>query len=176
MVLDLKYYDDPFLRKKTKPVEKITDEIRKFVQDMIDTIKAHNSIGLAASQVGRDLRIFAIPECILNEEGNLEIGEIRVFINPKLSKPSSETDIVLEGCMSFPGLHLEIERPVSIHVEALDLEGKTFKKHYKGFTARQIMHENDHLNGVLYIDRAKPSLRKKVHPLLQAMKKKFAKK
>lgn len=174
MILNLKYYNDPILRKKSKKIEKLTDEIRTFIADMKETVLAHeNSIGLSAPQVGRDLSIFIIKEAVLNPDGNLEVGEMKVFINPVLSRPSQEKESLLEGCMSFPGIHLEIERPISIHVKAMDEEGKPIDKTYSGFTARQIMHENDHLNGVLFIDRAKPNLRKKVQPLLQALKKKY---
>lgn len=173
MKLKILYYNHPILRVKCKPVEKITDEIRAFIQDMIETAKSYDSIGLAASQVGRDLRIFLVRDHIVKPDGSLEFTNFEVYINPKLSNPTEETNIVSEGCMSFPGLYVDVERPLGIEVEAMNSDGKLFKQKLHGFKARQVMHENDHINGVLYIDRLHPKEKKQAEPFIAQIKKKY---
>ena len=149
------YYGNPVLRKNCAPVEEITDEIRQLVSDMIETMDALNGVGLAANQIGESLQIFIIRPVTMNENKEVVLGDVEVYINPRLSNPSEQTEIYTEGCLSFPSLFVDIERPYSIHVEATDLEGNTFSKDLTGFIAREIMHENDHLHGRLFIDRIK---------------------
>ncbi|MGD2169690.1 MAG: peptide deformylase [Chlamydiota bacterium] len=173
MLLKLCYYNNPILRKKCKPVKEITDEIKRLAQDMIETMDAGNGVGLAAPQVGKDLAIFVMREDKYTEEGELVLGDAKVFINPKLSNPSKETNVHLEGCLSLPGLHLDIERPNVIYVEAMDLEGNITSQEFTDFTARIIMHENDHLNGVLFIDRIPKKTKKKIEPSLRKIKEKY---
>lgn len=174
MLLKICYYNNPILRKKCKPVPKITDEIKRLVQDMIETMDASNGIGLAAPQVGRDLAIFVMREDNYTDDGELILGDVKVFINPKLSNPSSQKNTHSEGCLSLPGLHIDIDRPNSIYVEAIDLEGNAISQEFTDYTARVIMHENDHLNGVLFIDRISKNMKKKIEPALRAIKEKYA--
>lgn len=176
MILPLCYYGNPILRKKAQPVEKITDEIRQFVQDMVETMDALHGIGLAATQVGKLLRIIIIrPVEFIEGDEKPRIGEVEVFINPKLSAPSEQIELDSEGCLSIPKLHADIERPVKIHVEALDLDGKTFFKDYVGFVAREVMHENDHLNGRLFIDLIRDKqVKKDIEPILKEIKEKYS--
>ena len=174
MILDLTYWDNPILRANCQSVEKITDEIKQLVQDMIETMDAKNGVGLAAPQIGKDLRIFVIREPIENPDDTISLGEPQVFINPNLTNPSKDLEIMTEGCLSFPGLHLDIIRPLSITVEAMDLDGKNFKQDLVGYKARVIMHENDHINGKLFIDRVNPKLRKKIEPDLKKIKAQYS--
>jgi len=174
MILDLTYWDNPILRANCQSVEKITDEIKQLVQDMIETMDAKNGVGLAAPQIGKDLRIFVIREPIENPDDTISLGEPQVFINPNLTNPSKDLEIMSEGCLSFPGLHLDIIRPLSITVEAMDLDGKNFKQDLVGYKARVIMHENDHINGKLFIDRVNPKLRKKIEPDLKKIKAQYS--
>ena len=92
---------------------------------------------------------------------------MEVFINPVLSSPSKETESLPEGCLSIPGIHREVVRPFKIHVEAMDLSGKLFSVDLEGFKARQVMHENDHLYGTLFVDRLDQKVRKEIDPLLR---------
>jgi len=96
-----------------------------------------------------------------------------VIINPVLSSPSEEKVSMLEGCMSLPDLHVEVVRPKSIHVSYQNLLGETIEEDLFDFRARMFMHENDHLNGVLHIDRMDPKERKQIEQLLREMKKKY---
>lgn len=173
MKLPLYYYGSPVLRKKCQEVDKITDEIRMLVSNMIETMDANNGVGLAASQVGELLRIFVIRPEIKLPDGKFDLGAPEVYINPVLSNPSDEIDIMNEGCLSLPGLHADIERPFSIHIEALDVEGNVISLDATGFKARELMHENDHLNGKLFIDRLYHEDKRAVEPLLRKLKKKY---
>lgn len=174
MLLKIVYYGNPLLRRKCKPIAQITDEIRKLAADMIETMIAHNGVGLAAPQVGRDVRIFVMREEIMKEEGDFEFSSPEVVINPTLSQPSLETQTGPEGCLSIPGLHLEIQRPQSITIRYQNLLGESKEEKLENFRARVFMHENDHLNGTLTIDRVSSDMRKKIDPILRKIKDKMS--
>lgn len=170
MKLGLRYYGDPILRQKAKPVEKITDEIRQLVHDMIETMLHFSGIGLAAPQVGRLLRIYVSNVDYEDEKGEVHLCEPRVYINPVLTNPSDVFVERSEGCLSIPKLYVPVVRPLSVDVEAMDVEGKRFTRNCYGFLARNMMHENDHLNGVLHIDRVKGKRRTELEPALRQIK------
>lgn len=174
MKLELAYYGDPFLRKKCKPVEEINDELKELVEDMVETLVEHNGIGLAAPQVKKNLRLFitAVPKEL--PDGEWEEGELLVFINPEIISYSEETEERQEGCLSIPKLYGMVNRPVSIVIRATDIEGNTFEREFDGLQARCCLHENDHINGVLYIDRIRGKERKLLDPKLKEIKKKFS--
>ncbi|MBN2478996.1 MAG: peptide deformylase [Parachlamydiales bacterium] len=173
MILPLVYYGNSFLRQRCLEIKEITPEIKQLVLDMTETMDANNGVGLAAIQVGKLLRLFIIRPVLEDEKGEAILGEVEVFINPKISNPSQETEILSEGCLSVPGVHSEVERPVSIHIEALDLDGNKVSKDIQGFKARELMHENDHLNGVLFIDRIPTQSRKEIESALKMIKEKY---
>jgi len=172
------YYGNPVLRKKAEPIKEITDEIRQIAQDLIDTCRPNNGAGLAAPQIGRSVRMFLLYLATHDKDGAVGEEVPYFFINPELSSPGSNTLIGAEGCLSIPEFHAEVERPDEIHVKAMDLEGNTFEKTLYGWEAREVMHENDHLNGVLYVDRipAKERRSKGIDDILAKIKKKYAKK
>jgi peptide deformylase len=173
MLLPIYYYGHPILRKRCAPVGQITDEIRKMAQDMIETMDKNNGVGLAAPQVGHSIRLFVLRNYLFTEDGHWTLSEPKVYINPKLSSPGDELVCDTEGCLSLPGIRLEVERPNSITIEATDLDGKVFVEELEGYNARVRMHENDHINGVLFIDRIDVHTRKKLDPLLKEIKKKY---
>ena len=140
-------YPDPRLREVGKPVEKVDDSIRRLVEDMAETMYAAPGVGLAAPQIGVPLRVFVID--IAAED---EPSELRVFINPELFDLDG-TQTWNEGCLSFPGVSEEIKRAETVKVRALDANGKSFELEAEGLLAVAIQHENDHLNGVLMIDK-----------------------
>jgi len=173
MILDLKYYGNPVLRKKCKVIEKITDEVRQLAQDLIETVLAENGAGLAAPQVGHCVRMFVIRyDNGMDEEGMPFLCPPKIYINPKLSQPSEGMFSHDEGCLSIPGILAKVTRPCNITVEAMDLSGNIFTEKTTGWRAKAIMHENDHLNGVLFIDRVHPRIKKKIDPALKELKKK----
>lgn len=171
----LTYFGNPVLRKRSEPINTINEEICQIAQDLIDTVKALNGAGLAAPQIGISLRIFVI--CFENgvdKEGMpIMSSEPQVFINPQIKLSNSKSVSLEEGCLSIPNIREEVVRPETIIVEATGLDGKVFKETATGWRARVIMHENDHLNGVLFIDRLDPKTRKILQPVLRKIKQKI---
>lgn len=174
MRLPVRYYGDSILRKKCVPIEKITDEIRQLIADMIETIDLENGIGLAAPQIGQPIRLFVLRNYVESADGLWSIDPTpRVYINPKLIDPSGPEAVEEEGCLSLPGLRAPVKRPWKITVEAIDINGNEFREEIEGYNARVRMHENDHINGVLFIDRLDQHIRNQIEPLLREMKKKY---
>jgi peptide deformylase len=173
-LLPLAYYGDAVLREKAQPIAEITDEIKVLVERMIETMHASAGIGLAAPQVHHSIRLFIIQAPVETAEGKFESGEIQVFINPKLSAPSSETCNLEEGCLSIPQLRGTVRRPTEISVEYTNLEDERIYKRVSGWEARVIMHENDHINGVLFIDRLDGKARADMEVRLNQLKERLA--
>ncbi len=179
MRLKLRYWDDPILRKRCEPIREVTEEIKQLARDLIETVDKGNGVGLSAPQVGYSLRLFILRDYILTEDGRWAMGEPKVYINPKLSSPGTNFLVEAEGCLSFPGLRVNVARPDSITVDALDINGQPFHEEIIGVdevsahNARVRMHENDHINGVLFIDRADINTRRKIEPALREIKKKY---
>lgn len=170
-----RYLGDPVLREHSKPIEEITDEIKELAHFMIDYADNNNGIGLSAVQVGVPIRLFVLRDYIILPDGKWSVSEPKVFINPKVLWKSKEMEEDQEGCMSVPNLQVgPIARPAKVRIEALDLDGNTFVDEREGINARVSFHENDHLNGVLHIDRLPPRVRKKIESDLQAIKKKYS--
>ncbi len=138
---------DPILRKKSDPLEKVDDELRKLLDDMIETMYEAPGIGLAAVQIGILKRLVVIDTSKKDEKKN------PIFlINPEITYKSTNTSLYEEGCLSLPGHFAEIERPAECHLNYIDYFGKEKKLEAKGLLATCIQHEVDHLNGILFID------------------------
>lgn len=140
-------YPDPRLREVAKPVERVDDEIRQLVDDMAETMYAAPGVGLAATQIGVDKRVF-----VIDIAGDDEPSELRVFINPEIYEKDG-VQVWNEGCLSFPGVSEEIRRAEHVRVRALDRKGNEFDLEADGLLAVAIQHENDHLDGILMIDK-----------------------
>jgi len=179
MVLEIVQYGHPVLRQRCRPVEEVTDEIRQFAEDMIETMRDAHGVGLAAPQVARDIRMAVVdvshdPECISYLKVNGEDAELAsimplVFINPEIDfgkDKESET----EGCLSIQGISADVRRPESVKVKLAQLDGSVLEIETDGLLARALQHEIDHLNGVLFVDRlnsaAKLSAKRKLKQLL----------
>lgn len=167
------YFGNPKLRKKSVEVTSITEEVKVLVSEMIEVMDAKKGVGLAAPQLGEHLRIFIIRPEIVLPNNEITLGPVEVFINPRLFDPSKETHTMAEGCLSIPGIHVEVIRPIAISIEALDLNGNKISFRAEGFKARELMHENDHLNGVLFVDRVSDELKKEIEPFLRNFKKRL---
>lgn len=176
MKLPLAYYGDPILRKKTATVTEITPKIHQLIKDMVETMQENDGCGLAAPQVHESLSLFitCIPQYV--DEETVLPGKLRVFINPKIVAHSSEVWPCQEGCLSIPGLRATVARPLKVTIQATDLENQTFVEEFVGFDAHVVMHENDHINGVLYIDRLSPKRKKEIENDLKEIKRKYSKK
>ncbi|WP_147615221.1 peptide deformylase [Treponema pectinovorum] len=157
------------LRKKAVPVEQaeINDDLRKFINEMFDTMDEAEGVGLAAPQVGVSKRFFVI---------TADDDVRRVFINPQIIYTSNELCDYDEGCLSLPGFDEKITRPAKVTVSALDENGKAFTLEADGLLARCIQHENDHLDGIMYIDRGDPEFAAKVTAQMKKRLERSAKK
>ncbi|WP_039357815.1 peptide deformylase [Candidatus Protochlamydia amoebophila] len=175
MKLPLAYYGDSVLRKKGSQIVEINDTIKQLVQDMIETMEANDGCGLAAPQVHQSLSLFitCIPQYLENDQ--VIPGQVRVFINPKILSYSQEVWACQEACLSIPGMRETVSRPLKVTIQATDLNGHSFTEEFEGFDAHVIMHENDHVNGVLYIDRLPPKRKKGIEKFLREIKKKYSK-
>jgi peptide deformylase len=176
MKLSLAYYGESILRKKCERVNEINEELRQLVNDMVETMMAHDGIGIAAPQVHHSIALFIINVPIPTENGHWLPPKLRVFINPKIIAHSEELWGLEEGCLSIPTIYGTVHRPIKIKVEATDLDGNVFIEEFVGYEARAIMHENDHINGVLFIDRLHGKERKELELRLREIKKKYLKK
>lgn len=142
---------DKQLRLVSRPVEKVTPEIRQLVDDMFQTMYDAPGIGLAAIQVAQPLRVITMDLAKRDENGEGK-PEPRVFINPEILAKSDELSVYQEGCLSIPEYYEEVERPARVRVRFADLDGKVHEEDAEGLYATCIQHEIDHLNGVLFID------------------------
>jgi peptide deformylase len=141
------HYPDPRLREKALPVERITPDIEKLIDDMAETMYAAPGVGLAATQIGERHRIF-----LIDIAGEDEPSKLIVFINPEIVKKEGE-QCGPEGCLSFPTVTEDIKRAAKITVRALDKKGAHFELEAEGLLSVAVQHESDHLDGVLMIDR-----------------------
>jgi peptide deformylase len=155
MILTIITQENKGLRKKSEPVETITPEIVQFINNMIDTLRSKPGLGLAAPQVGKNLRIIIIESRgSKDEEGNIiyENIPLTILINPEIVKFSKEKVEMDEGCFSVPNIFGPVSRPKKVKVVAKDIKGKKILINTGGLLARVMQHEIDHLNGVLFID------------------------
>jgi len=139
------------LRLVSKPVEKITPDIRKLVDDMFETMYDAPGIGLAAIQVAQPLRIITMDLARRDENGETKPLP-RVFINPEILTHSEEMSAYEEGCLSVPEYYEEVLRPAKVRLRFTDIDGKVHEEDAEGLFATCIQHEIDHLNGVLFVD------------------------
>ncbi len=143
-------HPDAFLREKASDVRKVTPQIEKLVQNMLDTMYDANGVGLAAPQIGVSKRVVVL--------GPGE--EVLVLINPRIITATGEPEIGEEGCLSVPDVWGLVRRSPTVVVEGWNLQGKEFSFEAEGLMARAIQHEIDHLDGILFIDRAEKLLKK----------------
>lgn len=166
MTLSLVFYGSEVLRQRAVEVEAITDEVRSLAERMIETMMAEEGIGLAANQVGSLLRIFIMRRYrIVDDE--IVWGESQVCLNPLIIQQSASYASDEEGCLSIPGLRAAVVRPKSIVLQWLDLDGCQRTEPLEDLQARIAMHELDHLDGKLFIDRLSPKKRRALEPMLQ---------
>ncbi len=163
--LSLHIYGDEVLRQKAQDVTEFDDKLKKTVEEMIQVMYNNKGVGLAAPQVGISKRFFIVD--IDRTENSL------IFVaNPEISYYSSDKEFFEEGCLSVPGIYAEVERPRSIIMTGQDINGNQIEITASGFLARALMHENDHLSGVLFVDLIPEENNKKVKNQLKKLTKK----
>ncbi len=155
-ILDIVTLPHELLRMKTEPVTQFGDELQQLIDDMIETMREAPGVGLAAPQIGRSLRLAVVETLPDYDEQGEEIEGTRdlyVIANPEVVWTSRQEVAGIEGCLSIPGYLGEVFRPEEIRIKAQDRYGRSFKLRLHDWDARIFLHEIDHLNGVLYIDR-----------------------
>ncbi len=150
-ILPIVYLPDPVLRRKAHKVENFDDDLKKLVSDMVETMREAPGVGLAAPQVGVSKRLAVIE---YGDEDESKPKKLYVVINPEISFPSDDTVPGFEGCLSVPGYAGEVERFTHAVIKYQNLQGKPVKTKAKDWLARIFQHELDHLDGIVYIDRA----------------------
>ena len=152
-ILEILTFPDPRLRIKSKPVTKFDAEFQQLVDDMLETMRAAPGVGLAAPQIGEPLQLVVI-EYNDDEEDEDAKPKRYILANPQFIWFSDEKVTDLEGCLSVPGFTGTVERSEAVSLKAQNRFGKPVKLNVDGWLARIFQHEIDHLNGVLYIDKA----------------------
>ena len=150
MALDIRTFGDPVLKTRAAPVESFDESLAHLTQDMLATMRDKEGVGLAANQVGRLKRVLVA--AVEDEE--------YVIVNPVLTNRAETTEKASEGCLSIPGIQVDVERPISVTVSAQDVSGKPLHLEASGLLARVLQHEVDHLDGVLILDRTDRESRK----------------
>ncbi len=153
------------LRQKCTPINEVDDEVRSLVDDLFDSMRAAEGVGLAAPQIGVARRA-----CVIDVSAQQPEHPPIVLINPRIVS-SEGTQVGEEGCLSFPDLYGDVKRAERVAVEALDLDGQAFTTEGTGFYARALQHELDHLNGVLFVDHLSSLKRQLMRGALRRLKK-----
>jgi peptide deformylase len=159
------HYPDPRLKKVSAPVTQFDEGLRELAARMFALMRAAKGVGLAAPQVGRNIRLF-----VMNATGNPE--DDRAYVNPQLSDLAGDEEGE-EGCLSIPDLHIKVVRGRSAQIQALDLEGNPIEQAGEGYVARIWQHETDHLNGILLTDRMGPVAKIANRGLLRELEEKY---
>lgn len=166
--LELVEYPHPALARKAKPLARIDDAVRDAVAQMFDIMYEAQGVGLAANQVALPYRLF-----VVNVTGQRGGGEELVFLNPALSRPRG-TAVQEEGCLSLPGLRMDVRRPERVVLDAWSLDGQPIHLDLDGFLARVVQHEFDHLEGRLFTDRLPEAAALEARRALASMHEVFA--
>jgi peptide deformylase len=151
-ILPIVEVPDPRLRQISQSVERVDDDLRKLIDDMLETMYAAPGIGLAAIQVGVPKRVLVIDLQEPKEEGGEPERDPLVFINPEILEESDTFQVYSEGCLSVPEMYAEVERSDRIRARWLDRDGKAHEEELDGLLGICLQHEMDHLEGILFID------------------------
>ena len=170
MILPIYAYGQPVLRKKSSPISKDYPKLGELIADMYETMYAAKGVGLAAPQIGKDIRLFVIDTIQLDKKNETNTGIKKVFINAELIEESGELWSYEEGCLSIPDIHSEIERTPSIRIRYFDEEWNEHTETFEKINARVIQHEHDHIEGILFIDKMKPLRKRLINGKLEKIK------
>jgi peptide deformylase len=157
MALEVRKFGDPVLKSRATPVKDFDEALGHLADEMLVTMREYDGVGLAGNQVGRLKRILVAA----TEDEEL------VVVNPKVEPTTEETATEMEGCLSIPGVHVEVERPESILLTGVDAEGNELHIEASGLLARIFQHEVDHLDGITILDRTDRESRKEAMRLLR---------
>lgn len=161
-------YPDPILRARNKRINTFDENLKKLAKEMFDVMYKTDGIGLSAPQVGVNVQLM-----VFNPAGERGEGEEIVLVNPKVYKASTRTLFFNEGCLSFPGIYADVERPASIKIDARNITGARFRVTLSGLPARIFQHEFDHLQGILFFDRMTEDILESIRSELKALEQKY---
>lgn len=150
MVLEVRKFGDPVLKSRATMVKEFDEALARLAEDMLQTMRDYEGVGLAANQVGRLKRLLVAA----TEDDEFAI------VNPVIESRSEESEFFAEGCLSIPGIQVDVERPTAVTISGQDLEGGPMQLELEGLLARIFQHEIDHLDGVLILDRTDRASRK----------------
>jgi peptide deformylase len=163
-VREIVVWPDPRLRQETVAVAQIDDRVRQLYEDLKDSMYAENGLGIAAIQIGDPTKMFLIEPRLA---GRTENDPPLACINPEIVWTSDEKQESEEGCLSFPDIFVQVERPLKARMRAMDIDGSTYELEGEGLLARCMLHENDHLTGKLLVDFVGPLKRQMIKRKLQ---------
>lgn len=163
MILPIVAYGDPILRKKTKEIEQDSPELQELIDNMFETMYGASGVGLAAPQIGRNMRLFIVdatpfsddPDLTKEEQQALE-GFRMTFINPRIEEEAGDDWAFNEGCLSIPAVREDVFRPEEVTITYLDRQFNKQTETFTGIAARVIQHEYDHIEGILFTDLITP--------------------
>ena len=161
MILPIVAFGDPVLKKVGKEIDKNYPQLKELIANMEETMEHASGVGLAAPQIGRDIRLFIIDSTFMMEEGEEDQGVKEIFINAEMLEETGEEWAFEEGCLSIPDIREDVYRKDTIKIKYFDENFKEHTKTFDGLTARVIQHEYDHIQGILFVDYLKP-LKKKL--------------
>lgn len=169
MIYPIVIYGSQILRNESEDITPDYPELKKLIDDMWTTLAEAEGVGLAAPQIGKNIRLFIV-DCTPWGEDDPTLADYRkVFINPEIYEESEETSLFEEGCLSLPGLHENVRRPVSIRMRYLDENFEEHDEEFTGKPARVIQHEYDHIEGMVFTDHLTPLRRNLIKNKLQKM-------
>lgn len=171
MILPIYAYGQAVLRKVAQPIEPDYKELPSLIEDMYETMYSAHGVGLAAPQIGRDIRLFVVDSIQLEKPEKNFKGFKKAFINAQMLDESGDLWMYEEGCLSIPDIHADIERKPVIHLRYMDEHWVEHTETFEGINARVIQHEYDHIEGILFIDRMKPLKRRMINRKLEKIKK-----
>lgn len=171
MLLPIYIYGQPVLRKVSEDITPDYSELEQLIADMWETLADSEGIGLAAPQIGRNIRLVVIDLDVLSEDLPEYKGFRKVFINPHIVEydENAPTDSLEEGCLSLPGIHEKVVRPTRIHVQYQDEQFNAHDEWVEGYLARVMQHEFDHLDAKMFIDRISPLRKQLIKNKLKAL-------
>lgn len=170
MILPIYIYGHPILRKTSQDIDASYPELKELIANMFETLSASDGVGLAAPQIGLNIRVAVIDLDVLSDDLPEYKGFRKAYINPHIIEiDDSKTDTIEEGCLSLPGIHENVKRATRIHVTYLDSELNKQDEWVEGYLARVMQHEFDHLDAKLFIDRISPLRRQLIKSKLKSI-------
>ena len=170
MILPIYIYGQPVLRKESADIEKDYPNLKELLANMFETMEEANGVGLAAPQIGLNIRVVVIDLDVLSEDFPEYKGFKKGFVNPHIIKyDETNTESLEEGCLSLPGIQEKVTRPTRIHVQYLDEDLNEHDEWVEGYLARVMQHEFDHLDAKMFIDRISPLRKQLIKSKLKAL-------